>query len=519
MRLDRGHEERGGKPLARDIGHDEEQAPAVDHEAVVEIAAHGARRLEHRGELETPVSGKRLLRIGQQSHLDAPRRIDLAAHVRRLVAQLPALPLRLGKRSHHGAAEDGHRPDCRPGEIEEHVEVAEGDDPHAQQQQYQAHHEVDPLQRGQARDEHDEDQPTEDEGRGLEADREVRAHQRHAVEEILDHLRVDLHARNELAQRRALVVEHAQSGDADENDLVAQALRIHLAAQDLEGRHAAIVVALRIAQPRRAVILQLRFHIREAHRDEAAARSVEAHSRADRNPKRFHAEGRHDHALHALHQRHHANDLILRTRVHQAAPGGGGIDDGQAADPVGIVVEALGDALVGDDHGLGTRRRGEARIDIARGDPEHHVLAADRLGENLVVGRHGFERARDVRRQDRDLGGDRRGRKAIRLGEQQVQPDRGGLVLPDARDQLGDARARPRPLPEVGERGLVDDHDRHRLGHALEREEALVAVEDDVAQRLRGRGHQQEKRQRGEEHQGQDPQAAQCFQRSISRPS
>jgi hypothetical protein len=66
---------------------------------------------------------------------------------------------------------------------------------------------------------------------------------------------------------------------------------------------------------------------------------------------------------------------------------------------------------------------------------------------------------------------------------------------------------------------LVDQHHRHRLGGALERKEALVAVEDDVAKRVgEGRGDE-EQRQRGEEQQGENPKAPLRVQRSISSPS
>jgi hypothetical protein len=90
----------------------------------------------------------------------------------------------------------------------------------------------------------------------------------------------------------------------------------------------------------------------------------------------------------------------------------------------------------------------------------------------------------------------------------------------DALDQLGHARARPRPLPVVRERILVDrDDDRGSRG-ALEGEQALVAVEYRIAQpgRARREGDGEERERRGEQ-QGEDAQAPQCAQRSISRPS
>jgi len=170
---------------------------------------------------------------------------------------------------------------------------------------------------------------------------------------------------------------------------------------------------------------------------------------------------------------------------------------------------------------IGARRPGEARIGIgAAADAEHHVAAADRVGEELVVGGQRLQRLGDASRQDRHLGGHRRGREAIGLGKEEVQADRRRLALRDARDELGHARARPRPLAVVRDRVLVDDDHRDRLGGALEREHPLVAVEHRGAQRVGGeRREQQEKRERGEQHQGENPQASQRAQRSISSPS
>ena len=54
---------------------------------------------------------------------------------------------------------------------------------------------------------------------------------------------------------------------------------------------------------------------------------------------------------------------------------------------------------------------------------------------------------------------------------------------------------------------------------ALQRENALVAVEHDVAQRVRVRRVEEEERKRREQHQGENPQAPQRVQRSISSPS
>ena len=519
VRLHRGHEERRGQALARHIRDDEEQVRRVDEEAIVEIAADGTRRLEERGELEAPVVAERFAGIGQQPHLDAARGVDFARHVCGLVAQEAPLALGFRERADHDSAEHRESAERRPGEIEQHLELAKRDEPDREKREHHEHDEVDALQRREARNEPDEHQPAGDEGKPFEPLGGRRTHQRHTVEEVLDHLRMDFDAGNEFAQRGRLEVENAEPRHAHQHDLVAQALGIDLAAEDLVRGHHAVVVVLAVAKPRGAVVLHPGLDVREADREQSARRVGDAQARAHRDPQRLDAERSHDHALHTLDEGDEAHDLVLRPGVHQAARFRGGIDHRKAADVARPVAQALL-ALARCHHRSGARRSGKTRIDVAAAaDAEHHVAPADRSGEELVVGRQRLQSPGEVAGQKRDLCGDRRRRKAVRLREEEVEADGRGLTLGNARDELGHARARPRPLPVVRDRVLVDHHDRHGLRDALEREEPLVAVEDDVPQRV-GQGREQEKkRQRGEEHQGENPQAPQRAQRSISSPS
>src|SRR6185437_17161048 len=93
LRLDRRHEERRGKALAGDVRHREEEAARIEPEAIVEIAAHRARRLEERGDANAPVLAGRLARVGQEPHLDTACGIHLAREARRLLAQHAPLAL------------------------------------------------------------------------------------------------------------------------------------------------------------------------------------------------------------------------------------------------------------------------------------------------------------------------------------------------------------------------------------------------------------------------------------------
>ena len=91
----------------------------------------------------------------------------------------------------------------------------------------------------------------------------------------------------------------------------------------------------------------------------------------------------------------------------------------------------------------------------AHGVGKHIVVARQRaqLGPRLVV-----EIAERV-------GRDRR-RGAVGLGKKNVEADRQRPHLGQARHQIGDQRARPRPLAEAFEAFLVDVDDHHRvLGH------------------------------------------------------
>ena len=87
-RLADGHEEAAGQALAGDVADQEEEPVGVEHEEVVEIAAHLARRLEHDVEIEAPLAGKHVDRLGQDAHLDAARRLQLAREARRRLALL-----------------------------------------------------------------------------------------------------------------------------------------------------------------------------------------------------------------------------------------------------------------------------------------------------------------------------------------------------------------------------------------------------------------------------------------------
>ena len=76
-------------------------------------------------------------------------------------------------------------------------------------------------------------------------------------------------------------------------------------------------------------------------------------------------------------------------------------------------------------------------------------MSAYRVGEGIVIGRQQTQQAGGVSRQDLKILRDDGGGEAVRLREQQVDADRCRIGRGDAGDELRDARARPRPLPET----------------------------------------------------------------------
>ena len=165
------HEKARGEALAGNVADEEENVLRVEHEAVVEVSAHGARRLEQRLEREALLCAEQLAGHRKQPHLDATRGVHLARHLRRLVAQHAPLALGLRERADDGAGEDRHRADRRPGEVEEHVQVVKRDDRGAEEQHHEPERQMDRLQRAHPRHVGDEEEPAEREHRRLDEGR------------------------------------------------------------------------------------------------------------------------------------------------------------------------------------------------------------------------------------------------------------------------------------------------------------------------------------------------------------
>ena len=149
--------------------------------------------------------------------------------------------------------------------------------------------------------------------------------------------------------------------------------------------------------------------------------------------------------------------------------------------------------------------------DRQAGLAEHDPRLLDGVGHDLVVARQRaqlvprllVEIAIDVRRERR--------RQPVRLGEDDVEGDRGGAELGQPRDQVGDARARPRPLAELAQAFLVDidDDDRPLRGDAgLDDLEEIEGPQAQLFERARigdAQEHQREQQRHAQCSRGCEP--------------
>ena len=156
---------------------------------------------------------------------------------------------------------------------------------------------------------------------------------------------------------------------------------------------------------------------------------------------------------------------------------------------------------------------------LERPKPEHNRLFSDRLSENLViVGKLAEQRGIN----SRDIANNRARRQPVWLGEQDIECDGGRAHVREPVDQFGYPVARPRPLAELAQRGLVDVDDPNRQILESPRRDALVLVERRVAdqlQRPRVAGPQdRERRHDAQAHDDADLLGA-CHDRSTWPPS
>ena len=218
-------------------------------------------------------------------------------------------------------------------------------------------------------------------------------------------------ARDALAERRRLVIEEAEAGDADDHQLVAHRLGRRAAREHVLGGHEPLIVVPPEVHVERAIRLQRHGERADAELEALTAAIGEAKERrAARHASHFHRQRRHDHLADARNERHAAHHAF-RIRADQAATAGGAIDL-RAALQLAVEAPQRQLALVRQAHRCHLRRKRKASVAVLEpGDAQHHPFALNRLGE-------------------RGIGA---GRRAVGLDEQQIDADGSRLRGKDGR--------------------------------------------------------------------------------------
>ena len=226
-----------------------------------------------------------------------------------------------------------------------------------------------------------------------------------------------------------------------------------------------------LPRPRRLIVKDEVAARRRRHAEIADAKAIERvavagiaqrHQRRhpERQPQRFDREARIEPRAIAPEQRHpaHRAHRILIVEAEPAEPGCRYGERRQRCNrPADLRQRRSRIAPRHRDAGLRVKRK--RRRFVRERKPQHGIAAPQRLGKLGVIV----------------------GRQPVRLGEQHVEADRGGAQLRQSLGHLRHQRARPRPLPVLGERGLVDIDDPHRAVGCGARQQPLLEVEAHVA--------------------------------------
>ena len=214
---------------------------------------------------------------------------------------------------------------------------------------------------------------------------------------------------------------------------------------------------------------------------------------AAENPQDLEAQRRHAHVLGIHDHRHAAHDTVALGHDGEQAASGGGVFQHLHIAQQPAELEDEGIRVLAEHGETGDRQiLVEVGVDVmAAGFAEHHARALDGVGEDAVVAR---QRAQFLPRRLVEpaeiLGGVVR-IEPVGLGEHHVEGDHDRAHPGQGVDDVGDAGARPGPLPEpgIGEALLVDidDGDRPCLLHpGIEQLEGVEGADTQLFDRQRG---------------------------------
>jgi hypothetical protein len=413
--------------------------------------------------------------VRQDARLDTVGRFELAGDIRRLLAlrlhdalERAPLPCRFGEREHEQHAEEHQQAHGRRRGVEQPVPRAECEVRDQRGQRHARDRQQRRIARLPARRRVDQQSAQQQEHRKLGERAPVRSREQRLVEQVLEELRMDFASRHPLAQRRELVVDQTLSRHADQHQLLREPLGIDVALQHVDRRNETARIAVRVIDAHGAVALGRRGEIAECDRAHGAAIDGDPmRGLADRHAQHFDRQRGCERAVDVEHQRNAADHRFVVSDRDHPMSGSGLIEHVDAARHAG---------KPGDRKALPSACAARYRH---RRHAHGSAGGGRRAGERHHRGRGG-ERARKrgvVRRQLREAFGENRilrarvgqqafRRQPIRFRHQDVDADRRGLVARDRVDQSRERRARPRPLPKLGEALFVDRH--HGGGHRLD---------------------------------------------------
>ena len=343
----------------------------------------------------------------------------------------------------------------------------------------------------------DQNEAENDEVDDLGAGRQFGALEKIAEQDLLERLGVDLDpGRDGIERRRPLVLE-ARRGGADEHDDPLDLLAGNLGFEDLPGGDETLGARRRVVHPHLATGIGRNDELADLDSVDARALAEAQHAAGARGldlvtrlPSLGDAQCRErkrriEVVAEPEHRRNTADDAIgVDRRIEAAVARRRGFDDGQVhhrARVFGLnggqgIVPTIGKSLL--------QRRCADEIAPGQHEAGDDARLGDRVGQDLVVIGHlvGLLPQAPHRRRVGPQRQHPRRRGAVGLGEDHVEHDHRGAELGEPRDQLGDLRARPRPLADALQRRVVEVDDAHRRLPVRPGLKPLKAVENEQAQ-------------------------------------